>query len=129
MDAFRVLRKQAAAKRDAAIQAARDEYKSTLAGIDRIAKTLNGSRQSPPESRAVRSKPNRTFVDMTAIEAAEAVLREGEPLRLTELTLKVQALGCRAGDNPRTVAHSIRSSMLYHECRFKKDAAGKWFVV
>ena len=63
---------------------------------------------------------------MSAIQAAEVVLREGEPLRLTELTLEVMARGCRAGDDPRAVAHAIRSAMRYHKCSFMRDKAGRW---
>jgi hypothetical protein len=125
-DAYALLRLQARAKRDRAIRAARSEYTATLAEIAKLAKTIRQKRSTPSETRMVRSGDNKPFTDMTAIEAAFTVLLEGEPLRLTELTLEVQARGCRAGDDPRAVAHAIRSAMRYHKCRFVRDKAGRW---
>jgi hypothetical protein len=127
-DAYALLRLQARAKRDKLIRAARNEYTATVAEIAKLAKAIRQKRPSPPETRLVRSGDDKPFSDMTAIEAAEAVLLEGEPLRLTELTLEVQARGCRAGDDPRAVAHAIRSAMRYHKCRFVRDKAGRWSV-
>lgn len=125
-DAYALLRLQARAKRDRAIRAARNEYTATLAEITKLAKVIRQKRPTPPETRLVRSGGNKPFSEMTAIEAAETVLLEGEPLRLTELTLEVQARGCRSGDDPRAVAHAIRSAMRYHKCRFVRDKAGRW---
>lgn len=127
-DAYALLRLQARAKRDRLIRAARNEYAATVVEIGKLAKAICQRRPTPPETRLVRSGDGKPFSDMTAIEAAEAVLLEGEPLRLTELTLEVQARGCRAGDDPHAVAHAIRSAMRYHKCRFVRDKAGRWAI-
>jgi hypothetical protein len=130
MDAYAMLRLQARAKRDRAIRAARNEYAATLAEITKLAKAMRRKRPTPPETRLVRSGDDKPFSDMTAIEAAERVLLEGESLRLAELTLEVQSRGCRAGDDPRAVAHAIRSAMRYHRCRFEFDKKSlRWSVV
>lgn len=78
--------------------------------------------------RRIRRADDKPFSDLTAIQAAERVLLDGIPLRLTELTLEVQRRGCRPGDDPRKLAHSIENSMLYHGLRFKRDKAGRWTV-
>src|SRR3981189_241877 len=119
-DAYAALRLQARAKRDRIIRAARAEYNSTLADISKLAKAIRQSRPKPSEGRKVRSSDGKPFSDMTAIEAAEAVLLEGEALRLVELTLEIMARGCRAGDDPRAVSHAIRSAMRYHKLRFRR---------
>jgi len=123
-----MLRLQARAKRDRAIRAARADYAHTLAEISKLSKAIRQKRPTAMELRSVRSGDDRPFSDMTAIEAAERVLLEGEPLRLTELTLEVQARGCRAGDDPRAVAHAIRSAMRYHGNRFTRGKDGRWVV-
>lgn len=127
-DAYTLLRLQARAKRDKLIRAARNEYTATVAEIGKLAKIIRQKRPTLPETRLVRSGDGKPFSDMTAIEAAETVLLEGEALRLTELTLEVQARGCRAGDDPRAVSHAIRSAMRYHKLRFKRDKAGRWKI-
>jgi hypothetical protein len=66
---------------------------------------------------------------MTVVMAAESILKEGTPLTLVELTLEVQARGCRTGDNPRAVAHAIRGAFYYHRNRFQRDAKLRWSLV
>jgi len=56
--------------------------------------------------------------EATAIQAAEAVLAEGKPLTLIELTIEVMKRGCRATDDPKVVANAIRGSLSYHKRRF-----------
>jgi hypothetical protein len=129
MDAYAMLRLQARAKRDRAIRAARADYAHALTEITKLSKAIRQKRPAAIEARSVRSGDDKPFSDMSAIEAAERVLLEGEPLRLTELTLEVQARGCRAGDDPRAVAHAIRSAFRYHHNRFRRDKAGRWGVV
>jgi len=129
MDTIKLLRLEARAKRDRLIRAARNECLATSAEITKLAKTIRQRPPTRPGARRVLGDGNRPFSEMTAIEAAETVLREGEPLRLTELTLEVQSRGCRVGDDPRAVAHAIRSAMRYHKCRFMRDKAGRWCLI
>jgi hypothetical protein len=119
---------EARARREKAIRAARAEYAAVNAEISRLSRIVQKCTPAAPEARRVLGKIGKPFSEMTAIQAAEAVLREGEPLRLTELTVEVMARGCRVGDDPRKVAHAIRSAMKYHKCRFVRDKAGRWGV-
>jgi hypothetical protein len=130
MDPYLQLRQQARAKRDRAIRAARDEYNATLADITKLSRLIRQKRPAiPQDARTVRSEDGKPFREMTVIEAAEQVLLEGRPLRLTELTLEIQSRGCRAGDDPRAVAHAIHSSFRYHKSRFARDKTMRWSVV
>jgi hypothetical protein len=101
----------------------------SIKSLAKLSKSIRQKRPAPHDARAVRSSGDKPYCDMTAIEAAERVLLEGTPLRLTELTVEVQARGCRMGDDPRAVAHAIRSAMRYHKVRFSRDKCGRWSVV
>jgi len=123
MDAFATLKLQAREKRDKAIAAAQSEYVGTLCEISRLSRRLHRGR-SRPRNYGVRD--GQSYDTMTVIRAAELVLLEGTPLTIAELTVEIQARGCRTQDNPRTVARAIRSSLAYHRGRFVKDKAGRW---
>jgi hypothetical protein len=66
---------------------------------------------------------------LTAIAAAEAVLRERGPLTLVEIAVELQILGCRTQDTPRQIMRSLRESFRYHKDKFKQDADKRWSVV
>jgi len=132
MDAYKSLRRQAQEKRDYAIRAARAEYAQALREIARLARIMRvaNHRLPPVQDRKVRysDSDGKPFSGKTLVVAVETVLRDSGPLRLTELTLEVQRRGCRAGDDPRRVAHAIRSAFTYHRARFRRDKAGRWAV-
>src|SRR3954447_5420407 len=104
MDGIDLLRAQALTKRNAAIQAARREYHAALKEIRALARKLNLKPQGRPRKRLPAGDPN-----LKATTVAREVLLEGKPLTIVELTIEVQRRGCRVLDDPRTVAHAIRS--------------------
>src|SRR5262245_47669616 len=117
MDAIDLLRAQALTKRNAAIQAARREYSTALKEINALASKLNLKPLGRPRKGLPAGDPN-----LKASAVAREILREGTPMSIVELTIEVQRRGCRALDDPRAVAHAIRSGL--HACRreFRKDA-------
>jgi hypothetical protein len=129
MDAYSQLRKQAAEKRDRAIQAARDEYAQTLREIARLSTLMDQKpKTTSPIVGKLRRSPDTPFSELTLIEAAERILLESQPMRLTEITLEVQRRGCRPASDPRKVLNSIRTGFAYHRHRFKRDRGGFWYV-
>jgi hypothetical protein len=132
MDAYSQLRQQARAKRDADIRAARNEYEQVLRDLARISRTIAGKNAlaTPAVDRRLRRRKERgaPFGSLSLTEAAERVLLEVRPLRLTELTIEVQKRGCRADDSPHKVARALRSAFSYHCRRFIRDPSGRWSV-
>src|ERR1051326_513731 len=106
MDGIDALRAQALTKRNAAIQAARREYAAALKEINALARKLNLKPEGRPRKRLAAGDPN-----LKATTVAREILLEGKPLTIVELTLQVQCRGCRPLDDPRTVAHAIRSGL------------------
>jgi len=49
------------------------------------------------------------FAPTIASRVARAILLEGKPMTLVELTIEVQRRGCRSLDDPRIVAKAIRN--------------------
>ena len=131
MDVYKTLRREARAKRDNAINAARERYGDTIVQIDTL-QAMMGHRVvkgAPLSDRQVRhADDDAPFSALTLLEAAERVLLEGRPLRMTELTIELQRRGCRAGDNPRKLAIAIRSAFYYHKGRFVRGRDGRWGV-
>jgi hypothetical protein len=128
MDAIKLLRLRAAARRDEKIKAARAEYSHTLRQLTEIGLALG-----EPEAakigiadRRIHESNGKPFNKLTVIQAAERVLSEGKPLTAVELALEIQRRGCRADDDPRAVLGSVRSAFYYHRGRFSRDADGKW---
>ena len=129
MDALELLRIQAAEKRDKAIHAARVEYRIATQEINTLKRKLKlGARGRPRLAKHVRKlgNINDSYHGMTAAAAALAILAEGTPLSLAELTLEVQRRGCRTDDDPHAVAHTLRGSLFYHRSKVRRDRAGKW---
>ena len=121
MDGIDLLKHQALAKRNAAILAAKREYHAALREIAAIKLKLGIRPPGRPRKRLPAGDPN-----LKATTVAKEVLREGKPMTIVELTLEVQRRGCRSLDDPRVVAHAIRSGLQHYRREFKRDGAGRW---
>src|SRR5712671_5843561 len=124
MDGIDLLRRQALAKRNAAIQAARREYHASLKEIRALASKLNLKPVGRPRKRLPAGDPN-----LKATTVAREILLEGKPMTMVELTIEVQRRGCRPLDHPTEVAHAIRSGLQHYRREFRKDERGRWSVV
>ena len=124
MDGIDLLRRQALAKRNAAIQAARREYHASLKEIRALASKLDLKPVGRPRKRLPAGDPN-----LKATTVAREILLEGKPMSMVELTIEVQRRGCRPLDRPREVAHAIRSGLQHYRREFKRDDKGRWSVV
>jgi hypothetical protein len=124
MDGIDLLRQQALANRNTAIQAARREYHAAVKEINALASKLNLKPQGRPRKRLPAGDPN-----LKATTVAREILREGKPMSLVELTIEVQRRGCRPLDDPRAVAHAIRSGLAHCRREFKRDENGRWQLV
>jgi hypothetical protein len=130
MDTYEELRRKAAEKRDVAIKRARAEYRETIGRIAAVARAVAPPRTAPPqEKRAVAPPKGKAYLYLTPIQAAEIVLREGKALTLAELTVEIQSRGCRANDNPRRVANTLRGCLIYHRARFTLGDDGRWAIL
>ena len=123
MDGIDLLRQQALARRNAAIQAARREYHASLKEIRALAAKLNLKPLGRPRKRLPAGDPN-----LKATTVAREILLEGKPMSMVELTLEVQRRGCRPLDRPREVAHAIRSGLQHYRREFKRDDRGRWVI-
>jgi hypothetical protein len=131
MNAYDTLRQHARDERDRAIAAARDHYADTLDQIGRL-QARNGKRfdsSTYVDTEIRRDDAGAPFSELTLTEAAERILRDNEPMRLTQLILEIQQRGCRRGDNPRRIASSLRSAFRYHKNRFILDRQHRWRLV
>ena len=122
MDAIEKLKFEARQKRDRAIKQAKADYSATLKAIRIAARKLRG----PQTQSRVRRPESDEFDQMSAVAAAEVVLRERGPLTLYELAAEIQARGCRSGDDPRKLVENLRASMRYHVERFVRGEDGRW---
>ncbi len=122
MDAIEKLRFEAREKRDRAIKQAKAEYSDALKAIRSVKRKLRGTQ---PQTR-VRRPESSEFSAMSAVAAAEVVLRERGPLTLVEIAAEVQARGCRAADEPRKLINNLRASLKYHATRFELGKDGRW---
>ena len=118
MNAYATLRREAAARRDAAIERAHVEYRATLKRIAALARSAE-----PPRATMGDDRP---FCELTTIAAAERILRDGKARTVAELVVLIQGRGCRSDDPPRKVANTLRMSLNCHRGRFWRDGAGKW---
>src|SRR4051794_29335334 len=122
MDGIDLLRAQALARRNSAIQRAKREYHESLKAI----KVLNRKLRVKPVGRPCKNQAN----DLSGFKAATVavqILREGKAMSIAELTIEVQKRGCRSLDDPRVVAHSIGGALRYYRRRrgeFERDERG-----
>ena len=93
MDGIDLLKQQALAKRNAAIMAARREYATAIK--ENGAGGKFGIRRPGRPRKVVPGNPT-----LKATTVARAVLSEGKPMGIVELTLEVQRRGCRMQDDP-----------------------------
>src|ERR1051326_7809827 len=119
MDGIDALRAQALTKRNAAMQAARREYAAAVKEINALVRKLSLKPEGRPRKRLPAGDPN-----LKATTVAREILLEGTPLTIVELTLEFQRRGCRPLDDPRAVAHAIRSGLQHYGREFKKDERG-----
>jgi hypothetical protein len=124
MDGIELLRQQALLKRNATILAAKREYHATLKEIAALQRKIGVKRPGRPR-KIIASD----YSGLKATTVAREVLLEGKPMDIVELTLEVQRRGCRSLDEPRAVAHAIRSGLQHYRRQFRKDHAGRWGVV
>jgi len=122
MDGIDLLKRQALAKRNAAILAAKREYHAALKEIKALQRKL-GIKQRGRPRRIVASD----YSGLKATTVAREILLQGKPMTTVELTLEVQRRGCRSLDDPRAVAHAINSG-LSHYCRQFKRKDGHWSI-
>jgi hypothetical protein len=123
MDGIDLLRQQALTRRNAAIQAAKQQYHATLKEIAALARKLN----LKPMGRPCKIGA----VDYTGLKAttvAMEILREGKAWSLAELTIEAQRRGCRSHDDPRAVANAVASGLTYYRKQLKRDENGRWSV-
>jgi hypothetical protein len=121
MDGIDVLRSQALQKRNAAIAVARRQYAADLKEIT-VLKNKLGLKPVGRPRKFIASD----YAGLKATTVAREVLLEGKPMSMVELTLEVQRRGCRSLDDPRAVAHAIRSGLHNYPRQFRKDEKGRW---
>lgn len=121
MNGIELLKRDALIRRNAKILAAKREYYNELKAIKTLGRKLGACLVGRPR------KPVATEdASLKATPTAIQVLMEGKRLTLRELTLEVQRRGCRSADDPRAVAHAIRSGLRHHGRHFKRDGDGRW---
>ncbi len=130
MDGIKLLRAEARAKRDKAMQEARIEYLLATREIRAVERKLRSADARRRVRRASRYMADRdeSFKTLTVVQAAERLLQAGKPLTVVELTIELQRRGCRANDDPKAVANAVRSGLAYHGDRFYRDGAGRWVI-
>jgi hypothetical protein len=114
-----LLRREALLKRNAAILKAKRDYHAALKKINK----LRGKLRIGPAGRP-RKVTEDPLLKRTTV--ARRILLEGKPMTLAELTAEAMLRGCRSSDDPRVVAHAIRSGLRYYGRHFKRDAEGRW---
>jgi len=123
MDGIEQLRRQALLRRNATILQAKREYYAALKEIKTLGRKLGFKQPGRP-----RKTPASDMLGIRAGEMARAILREGVPMTVVELTLEVQRRGCRSLDDPRIVAKAVREGLKRHRLEFRKDETGRWGV-
>jgi hypothetical protein len=121
MDAIELLLDQARTRRDTAILEAKREYHYALRQIQELNRKLRLRKPAKPRRIMPGEHPS-----LKATTVARAILMEGRPMTMVELTLEVQRRGCRSGDRPRAVAHAIRAGLRYYSREIRRDDNGRW---
>jgi hypothetical protein len=129
MAAVELLKHQAIAKRNEAIRTAKVEYRIAMQEIKALSRKLKlRSRGRPRLAAYIRraadiGDPNR---GKPASVVVVEILREGVSVSLAELTLEVQRRGCRANDDPRDVAQTIRGTLYYYRDQINRGGDGRY---
>jgi hypothetical protein len=121
MDGIDLLRREALLTRNAAILKAKRDYHNALKEINK----LRGRLRLKPQGRPRKTTEDPTLKPTTI---ARDILMEGKAMTITELTIEAMRRGCRSSDDPRIVAHAIRSGLRYYRRRYRVEA-GRWSVV
>jgi hypothetical protein len=133
MEHFQAIQQQARKKRDAAIKAAQAEYLQTVQDLRRIRHALSEGPVTKPCKRvspaSLPRAKNDSMRGWPAFRAALAVLEQRGPTTLVELTVAIQANGCRTLDDPRRVMHALHASFKYHGDKYRCDDQKRWTVV
>jgi hypothetical protein len=120
MDGIDALRAQALTRRNAAVQAAKQEYHAALMEIAALARKLHLKQRGRPCKIGARD-----YTGLKAATVAMEILREGKAWSLVELTTEVQRRGCRAHDHPRAVANAVDGALRYYRKQLRRDEAGR----
>lgn len=130
MNPIEQLREDARAKRDKALHEARAEYRATIRQLKILQRLMREPGDEKPRYVIARQTPADTsFCTLTAVKAAETVLRELGPLSLVDIVLTIQSRGCRYADAPRAVMNAVRTGFRYHHDKFTQDAEGRWGIL
>jgi pentatricopeptide repeat protein len=117
-------------KRDAAIHQAHVDYNSAVREIRHLAeklKRIHWQDKYPP--RVLRpARAGAPFRVMTTIQAAYALLSEGQPMTAVEIVVAMQERGCRPNDDPEKLLRTVRENFRWHSDKFTQDAEGRWGV-
>src|SRR4051812_17082292 len=121
MDGIDLLRQQARIRRNAAIQAAKQDYHAALMEIAALARKLNLKQRGRPCKIGASD-----YTGLKAATVAMEILREGKSWSLVELTIETQRRGCRSHDDPRAVSHAVYGALIYYRKQLKRDENGRW---
>lgn len=123
MDGIDLLKRDALIRRNAKILAAKREYYKELRAIKALQGKLGIGQPGRPRKVVVTEDPT-----LKPTTVARDILLEGKAMTIMELTIEAQRRGCRSADDPRVVAHAIRSGLQYYRRQFRKDQDGRWMV-
>lgn len=123
MDGIDLLKRDALLKRNAKILAAKREYHAALKEIKALKVNLGIRPQGRPRRVVITEDPM-----LKATTVARDILLEGKAMTIMELALEAQRRGCRSADEPRAVAHAIRSGLRYYRRQLKRQN-GRWSVI
>ncbi len=91
--------------------------------LRRIAKDAKGHILWAAFDFECESKP---FATIPMSDVIAEVLTDSEPMRPAELVVAIQALGCRAEDDPQKVLRAVRKALQGNPRRFESDVSGVW---
>jgi hypothetical protein len=126
MDTIKLLKAQAATKRNAVIARAHAQYQKDLVAIRLLIKQIKPREPRPQRKTAKGVVRSEAYGGMTTIQAAKAVMADGRPRRSTEIVLEMQARGYRPDEDPEKLIRTVRSALTYHHDFFTKHAGKLW---
>ncbi len=126
MTPINILKAQAAAKRDAAIARAQQQYRDDVLAIRALVKQLRPRKPLTEPRQAKTGIRSDAYGGMTTIQASKAVLADGRPRRIAEIVLEMQARGYRVADDPDAVIKTVRAAFSYHGDEFVRDGQRRW---
>jgi hypothetical protein len=127
VDTYQLLRGKARDRRDNIIKQARADYWRTIQQIEQLVRTL-GEERKQASLRPPVAPCDESLAGMTAIDAADTVLREGRALTVLELAVELQQRGLTPAD-PRKLVRTLQAGLRYRAGRYRQDADKRWSVV